>query len=416
MPKSDVEVVVIGAGAAGIAAARRLHEAEIDCLLVEARPRLGGRAFSVDVGTDTWIDLGCGWMHSADRNPWADMAVRKGVPIDKTPPPWGRLSLAIGFPLEDQRDYLKALHAFYQRVEAISAERPDMPAAALLEPGQRWNNLVVATGTYINGVELDRLSAIDLATYEDTGVNWRTVGGYGTLISSCAEGVPVVCDCEVRTLDHSGSRLRLDTSKGAIAADQAIVTLPSAVLAASEHFFSPPLPDKIEAAGHLPLGLADKLFLSLDHAEEFEPETRLFGRTDRVKTGNYHLRPFGRPQIEAYFGGMLARELEAEGAEGFFDFARSELIGLLGGDFARRIKPLAIHCWGRDPFARGSYSYAKPGKAECRRALAAPVDDRLFFAGEACSRTDQSTAHGGWTTGIAAAERVKAARGKIRRV
>jgi monoamine oxidase len=307
------------------------------------------------------------------------------------------------------------MHAFYQRVEAISREGPDMPVAALLEPGQRWNNLIVATGTYINGVELDRLSAIDLATYEDTGVNWRTIGGYGSLIASCADGLPLVCDCEVRTLDHSGLRLRLDTSQGAITADQAIVTLPSAVLAASEHFFSPPMPDKIEAAANLPLGLADKLFLSLDHAEEFEVETRLFGRTDQVKTGNYHLRPFGRPQIEAYFGGALARELEAEGADGFLDFARSELTGLLGSDFARRIKPLAMHGWGRDPFARGSYSYAKPGKTECRTTLAAAVDDRLFFAGEACSRTDLSTAHGGWTTGVAAAEQVKAARGNLRR-
>lgn len=416
MPNSVVEVVVIGAGAAGIAAARRLHEAKIDCLLVEARPRLGGRAFSIDVGANTRIDLGCGWLHSADRNPWAAVAKHKGIPLDKTPPPWERPSLDVGFPLEEQRDYLKAMHAFYGRVEAVSPDRPDMPAAALLEPGQRWNNLIVATGTYINGVELDRLSAIDLATYEDTGVNWRTVDGYGTLIASWADGMPMVCDCEVRTVDHGGLRLRLDTSRGTITADQAIVTLPSAVLAGAEQFFSPALPDKIEAAGNLPLGLADKLFLSLDHAEEFEAESRLFGRTDLVKTGNYHLRPFGRPQIECYFGGMLARELEAEGANGFFDFARSELTGLLGNDFARRIKPLAMHAWGRDPFARGSYSYAKPGKSECRTTLAAPVDERLFFAGEACSRTDLSTAHGGWTTGVAAAEQVKAARSNVRRL
>ena len=183
---------------------------------------------------------------------------------------------------------------------------------------------------------------------------------------------------------------------------------------ANEHFFVPALPAKVEAALALPLGLDDKLFMSLEHAEEFEKESRLFGRTDRVGTGAYHFRPFGRPQIEAYFGGTLARELEANGDAAFFDFASGELTALLGGDFARRIRPIRVHRWGADRFARGSYSYARPGQADQRAALAAPVDDRLFFAGEACSRNDYSTAHGAWLTGVAAAGQVLDARQKSR--
>jgi monoamine oxidase len=158
------------------------------------------------------------------------------------------------------------------------------------------------------------------------------------------------------------------------------------------------------------LGLADKLFLSLSDAEEFDKESRLFGHTDRSRTGVYHFRPFGRPQIEAYFGGRLAAELEAAGDDAFVDFAVNELVSLLGSNFARRVRLLKLHRWGIDPFSRGSYSYALPGQAECRAALAAPVDDRLFFAGEACSRSDYSTAHGGYLTGVAAAEQVIAAR------
>ena len=129
----------------------------------------------------------------------------------------------------------------------------------------------------------------------------------------------------------------------------------------------------------------------------------------RGKTGAYHFRPFGRPQIEAYFGGACADELEAAGKGAFFDFARSELVALLGADFARRIKPLYHHGWRGDPFARGSYSYAFPDSAGCRAALAAPVDNRLFFAGEACSPQFYSTAHGAWLTGVAAAEQALAA-------
>ena len=134
----------------------------------------------------------------------------------------------------------------------------------------------------------------------------------------------------------------------------------------------------------------------------------------RSETGVYHVRPFGRPQIEGYFGGRLAAALEAGGAPAFADFATSELVGLLGSNFAQRVRPLKLHPWGADPFSRGSYSYALPGKADCRADLAAPVDDRLFFAGEACSKSDYSTAHGAYLTGIAAAERVIAARGRKR--
>ena len=98
----------------------------------------------------------------------------------------------------------------------------------------------------------------------------------------------------------------------------------------------------------------------------------------------------------------------------FFDFAVSELTGVFGSDFARRLKPIRVHCWRSDPFALGAYSYASPGNADCRATLAEPVDDRLFFAGEACSRHDFSTAHGGYLTGVAAAEQVIAAR-KVKR-
>jgi len=410
MPNSDVETVIIGGGAAGIAAARRLHRTGIKCLIVEARSRLGGRAWTVPGPEGTALDLGCGWLHSADRNPWVAIAEEQQRTIDKTPPPWQRRALRLEFPETDQREFYKARDDFNARVSARAQKQPDVAVAALLEPGGRWNGLFGALSTYISGAELDLVSARDFDNFEDTGVNWRIVEGYGATIAACGEGLPVVHGCPVQRIDHSAKRLRIETPLGVVTADQAIVTLPTTVLAESHHLFAPVLPEKIEAAQGLPLGLDDKLFLSLENAEEFEKDSRFFGATDRTATATYHLRPFGRPQIEAYFGGRLATDLEAAGEESFFDFAVSELTRLLGSTFAKRVKPIHMHRWGRDPFARGSYSYARPGMADRRQALAAPVDDRLFFAGEACSPVDFSTAHGGWITGIAAAEQVIAAR------
>jgi monoamine oxidase len=412
MASTDADVLVVGAGAAGISAARRLHEASIRCLLVEARTRLGGRAWTVLDGMGFALDLGCGWFHSADRNPWVAIAQQQGATIDKTPPAWTRPAMEIGFPRAQQDDFRKALASFFSRLERAEELASDVPAAALLEPGCRWNDLINAASTYINGAELERVSAKDFNRYADTGVNWRAIEGLGAVVTAYGANLPVMLDCPVARIDHRGKRLIVETTKGAIAADQVIVAVPSAILAAERLSFAPALPEKTKAAAGLPLGLADKLFLSLDGAGEFEKDVRVFGRTDRTATAAYQFRPLARPQIEVYFGGGLAHELERSGEAAFFDFAVSELGALFGSTFARRLKPIHVHRWGLDPFSLGSYSFALPGASDCRVTLAEPVDNRLFFAGEACSVNDFSTAHGAWRTGVAAAEQVIAARNR----
>ena len=412
MANSGVEVVIVGGGAAGIAAARTLHDAGVDCLLVEARDRLGGRAWTMNEPGGTPIDLGCGWLHSADRNPWREIAEAQGRTIEKTPPPWMRPAVPFGFPMEEQKAFTTSLRRFWSRMGEFPETGADVPASSLLDPNDRWNDLIGAVGTFLSGTEPSSFSARDFSRYEDTGVNWRVVEGYGATVVAHAANVPLKLGCVVRAIDHSGARLRVATDQGMIAADTAIVTLPSALIAEEAIRFTPALPEKAEAASGLPLGLADKLFLALERPEEFEVDTRLFGRTDTTGTGAYHFRPFGRAQIEAYYGGTLAAELEAGGDAAFLDFAVNELTMHLGSGFAKRVKPIGSHRWKADQFARGSYSYALPGKADCRAVLAAPVDGRIFFAGEACSREDYSTAHGAYLTGVAAAKQAIAALGR----
>jgi monoamine oxidase len=412
MSESDVDVVIVGGGAAGVAAAKRLSEGSIRCLLVEARPRLGGRAWTVHDASGHALDLGCGWLHSADRNPWVGVAQHEGFTIDKTPPPWMSRPLEASLSLADHGAFRQAFGEFYTRLEEAAQGQTDAPASTLLDPANRWNPLLDAMSTYISGAELERVSLKDLDNYHSTNVNWRAVEGYGTLISAYGATLPVMLACPVSGIDHSGKRLQIQTSQGSIAADQAIVTVPSAILAAERIRFTPALPDKIEAAQRLPLGHNDKLFMSLDRAEEFPTSVRVFARTDQVATAGYNIRPFGWPLIEAYFGGNCAAELEAGGDAAFFDFAVAELVGVLGSDFAKRLKPIRVHRWGTDQYALGAYSFALPGYADRRAALAEPIDDRLFFAGEACSLHDFSTAHGGYLTGVAAADGVIAARRK----
>lgn len=410
---SEFDVVVVGAGAAGIAAGRRLVEGGASTLILEARQRLGGRAWTVPSAVGQSLDLGCEWLHSADRNPWTDIAQNLGFAIDERLPDW-RTRIARRYGEVAQAQWEAARAAYETRCIAAAKRATDVPAASLLEPGGRWNGLLDAVSTWANGVELERLSVHDHARYSDSRINWRLFAGYGTLIAAHAAGLPVRLGTVVHAIDHGGrSRLRLVTDQGDVTAHAAIVTVPSNVLAAEAIRFTPALPEKLAAAAGLPLGVANKLFLKLeDRGDAFPRDHHMLGHRDRTATGAYLMRPHDWPIVSGYFGGRLATELEQAGPEAMTQFALDELAGIFGESIRRRLSFLASSAWVGDPLARGSYSYALPGHAGDRAILAAPVEDRLFFAGEACSAYDFSTAHGAYRTGRATAE---AALGALKR-
>lgn len=408
---ADPDVIVIGGGAAGLGAARRLAAEGVVVRVIEARSRLGGRAWTLppEAGGGCPLDLGCGWLHSAEENELSTVAVELGFVVDKTAPPWARRRVEIGFPRAEQEDFQAAMGRLFARLEEAGEPKTDQPADRCLEPGSRWNPLLNATSTYINGAELDRVSVHDFYNYHDTGVNWRVTEGYGALIAALGAGLDIVLDCRATLVDHGSRVVRIETSRGEMRARAVIVTVPTNLIADGALQFQPALPDKVEAAAGLPLGLADKVFLRLDDAEEFQKESRIYGAIDRTETGTYHFRPFGRPIIEGYFGGRHARALEQAGEGAFAAFAIDQIVSVLGSGMRKRLHPIAASAWAKDPLARGSYSHALPGHAPARPVLAAPVDGRLFFAGEACSIRDFSTAHGAYRTGLAAADAVMAA-------
>ena len=398
-----VDILIIGAGAAGIAAGRRLAGAKLDVLMVEAAARPGGRAHTQCLD-GMMLDLGCGWLHSADRNPWAELAEEKGEPIDRTPPAWRTQFADLGFGPDERKAAAEAFAAFDRRLreEPPASDR----AADALEPGNEWNDYLQALSGFMNGAELGQLSVADYLVYADgdSEVNWRLPGGLGAFIAAQAEPLPIRYGARIDEIDRSGAPLKARGPAGEIEARAAIVTVPTGMLALEKLRFTPPLPEKADAARSLPLGLANKAFLGLDRPEPFEPDTQLLGDPRDPGTGAYYLRPFGKPAIECFFGGAGARALEAEGEGAALDFAVSQLVSLLGSDMRRRCRPLAETRWGNEPLIMGSYSHALPGQAGARALLAAPVEDRIFFAGEACSATDFSTAHGAYETGEAAAE------------
>jgi len=403
----DIDVAIVGAGAAGIAAGRRLADQGHKVLLIDALDRIGGRAWTIHA-QGLPLDLGCGWLHTAERNPWVTVAEAAGLAIVRSEAAWSDQLRNLGFSAGEQKAAEEAFIAFNRRLvdDPPASDR----ASDALPEDPTWHCYLESMSGYINGTGLHDLSVADYVAYDQASSerNWRLPAGYGSLIAGAARHLPTALDTTVEAIALEGPGVTLSTAKGTIATRTAIVTVPTDILARGTIRLPGTFDPICDAASKLPLGLADKAFLTMADPEAVPPESHLLGNPHRARTGSYYIRPLGRPVIECFLGGATARALEAEGHEAAFALAREELGALLGSDFARALSPIVASAWAKVPSIGGSYSHALPGHADARKMLTAQIDERIAFAGEACSLTDFSTAHGAYESGIAAASRVEA--------
>jgi monoamine oxidase len=406
---ANPDVVIVGAGAAGIAAARQLAASPLSTIVLEATARVGGRAWTHDIA-NMRLDLGCGWLHSADRNPWTRIAEAAGFAIDRGGPAFRQQYHDLGFSQSEQTAARRAFSAWRHKME--SAPPASDGAADALEPEGEWTDYLQAISGFMNGVGLEQLSVADYLAYDaaSTGCNWRAPAGYGALIAaSLPHPIDLRLSTPVQSVELDRRGVAVTTPAGAIHARAAVLTVSTAVLAAGAIRLPPHLDAWRHAAARLPLGRDEKLFLEIVGENSFVPETRVIGDPRDRRTGVYHIRPFGRDVIECFVGDQAARLVEEEGPAAGFARAIDQLAALFGSRARLSLRPLVASHWGRMTTIGGAYSHALPGHVSARKDLARPFEQRLFFAGEATHSHDFSTAHGAYASGVRAAEEVMAA-------
>jgi monoamine oxidase len=392
-------------------AARRLAPSRLSTVLLEADARLGGRAWTQAI-SGFHIDLGCGWIHSAERNAWVGIAEAAGIAIDRSLPKWGVQYRDLGFSTAEQAAARQAFAAWMQRLEG--SPPPSDRAADALIPGSEWNDYIRTIVGFISGATLEQLSVTDYLAYDQVSSdhNWRVPSGFGALVAgSFPARVTLRLSTPVESIALDAQGVSVHTSAGSIRARAAILTVSTAVLAGDTLQLPAELMPWREAASRLPLGRNEKLFFEVLGETPFENESQVLGDPRDARSGSYYIRPLGSRFIECFFGGEGARQVQERGATAF-DYASGQLSALFGAGIRRMLRPLAASSWSRSPRIGGAYSYALPGQAAARGMLARPFENRVFFAGEATSPGDFSTAHGAHDSGVRAADEVIAALGR----
>jgi monoamine oxidase len=405
----DLDFVVVGAGAAGIAAARRIAAANRRCVVVEAADRIGGRC-----STDTTLfgmpfDRGAHWLYTPDINPVAALGTRAGLDLYPAPPGQririGRRNAREG----EVEDFLSGLVRTNRAIADAARGKTDVSCAqALPKDLIDWQSTIeFVLGPLACAKDLSEVSAADFAKSAERDVAAFCRQGLGTLMAKLAEGLTVQLANPVKNIQAwTRNRVEVATAKGTLTARAAIVTVSTGVLAANRIRFDPELPKRhLDAIGRLKLGSYDHIVVELaDNPLGLQRDDLVYEKSSGPRTAAMLANIGGTGLCMIDVGGNFGRELAAQGEPAMVAFALDWLSGLYGTEIRKAVRRTAATRWNEEPFVLGAFSSASPGGQGARTALMEPFRDRIWFAGEAVHETLWGTVGGAWQSGERAAE------------
>jgi monoamine oxidase len=403
----EADIVVIGAGAAGIAAARRIQSANRKVIVVEADSRLGGRCWTDNAAFDVPFDRGARWLHNPETNPMVRLARNAGLDISAAP-----LGQRIRIGQRNARageteEFLAALVRTNRAIDEASRGKADVACASVLpkDLGDWAGTAEFVLGANGTGKDLRDVSVVDKAHAQDRNAAIGCRQGLGALVAKLGEQVPMALSTPANQITWNNRDVAVETPAGRITARAAIVTVSTNVLAAGNIKFTPDLPKRqLDAAAKLSLGSYDRIALQLPgNPLGLARDDAVVEQSNSTRTALLSANIAGSPLCLIDVGGSFGRDLSSQGEKAMVAFALEWLTKLFGSDIAASVKKSSVTRWNASPLTLGAMSVAAPGGQGSRKILTEPTGN-LFLAGEATHETLWGTVDGAWESGERAAE------------
>ena len=414
----DTDIVVIGAGAAGIAAARRIQAANRRVIVVEAGTRIGGRCVTDSTSFGVPFDRGARWMHNPDTSPLIKLARSAGLDIVTAPSGQkiriGRRNARAG----ETEDFLATLVKANRAIDDASRKADISCAAALpTELGDWASTIDFVLGASFAGKDLKDLSVVDKVRAGDRNAVFGCRQGVGTLIAKLGEQVPVSLSTPAGRITWSNREVTVETPSGKIAARAAIITVSSNVLTSGNLKFAPDIPKRtLDAASRVSLGSYDHIALQMPgNPLGLSRDDVIIEQSTSDRTAMLLANMGASSLCSIDVAGSFGRDLSARGEAAMVSFAKEWMGKLFGSDAVAAVKKASVTRWNAAPYVLGAMSAAAPGGQGSRKILTEPIG-AMFLAGEATHETLWGTVDGAWESGERAADAALRRIGAIKEV
>ncbi len=403
------DVVIVGAGAAGVGAGLALQARGVSFVILEASERVGGRAFTDRVSLPASWDQGCHWFHCADVNPLVAWADRLGTDYDDrdnmTSAIWRAgqwLDAAANARAET------AIDAGFTDIYAAADAAVDRSLDEILPKSGDWAAVIRNIARLMSSAEPDAVSARGYADYTDTQVNFAVRSGYGDLIERMAANLPIRLSMPVTRITQAADGVRVMTGGGEIRAKAVIVTASTNVLASGAiRFDAQAVQPVLDCAQDVPCGAYEKVAVALRRLPiEMDAQFCWLDPADGTRGVNVQVVAGAAPMLIAHFGGNDAVELASGGDRAMVALVTERLVDAFGSALRSDILGTAVTGWQKNPFVQGAYSHTRPGYSARRHEMIAAETGDILFAGEAFSPNWYATAHGAYQSGQDVAARL----------